>query len=290
MNFLDLLNYSFSIGSHVITLSQVILAGTIILFVPVLLYLFEFIFLKRFFRQHEVDIGRRYAIKQFIKYIAYTFSILSALQVMGIQFSILWGGAAALLVGIGLGLQQTFNDLVSGLILLIEGTVEVGDVVKVNGIVGRVQKIGIRTSKVESRDKISIIIPNSKLVVDHVTNWSHNAEPSRFQLNVGVAYSADCKKVSQLLLQVAEEHPDVLNIPKAQVQFRDFGDSSLDFSLHFFSNEYLRIEFVKSELRFNIIELFKSNKIEIPFPQRDLWIRNDNLLTSTTNTNGSYQN
>jgi len=235
----------------------------------------------RYFQQKKVDSGRRFAFQQFTKYIIYTISLLIALEAVGIQLSVLWGGAAALLVGIGLGLQQTFNDLISGLILLLEGIVEVDDIVEVNGVVGTVTSIGIRTSKVETRDKISILIPNSKLVGDNATNWSHSSDPSRFQVSVGVGYESDLEKVTSLLLQAADEHPKVLKTPAPRIQFKDYGSSSLDFDLHFFSTEYLGIEFVKSDLRYRITQLFRINGVEIPFPQRDLWLRNPVALLST---------
>lgn len=200
------------------------------------------------------------------------------LETIDISLSILWGGAAALLVGVGLGLQQTFNDLISGLILLVEGTVEINDVIETDGIIGTVTAIGVRTSKVETLDHISILIPNSKLVGNKATNWSHNKAASRFQINVGVAYTSDLDQVTSLLLQAGREHVKILKTPKPEVQFQDFGSSSLDFVLHFYSYEFRRMEFVKSELRYRITELLRKNNIEIPFQQTDVWIRNTNDL------------
>ena len=243
----------------------------------------------RYFQRKNVDSGRRFAFQQFAKYIIYTITLLMALESLGIQLSVLWGGAAALLVGIGLGLQQTFNDLISGLILLLEGIVEVDDIVEVNGVVGTVTSIGIRTSKVETRDKISILIPNSKLVGDNATNWSHNSDPSRFQVSVGVSYGSDLENVTTLLLQAASEHPKVLKTPVPRVQFKDYGQSSLDFNLHFFSTDYLGIEFVKSDLRYRITQLFRANQIEIPFPQRDLWLRNPTALFPVSENHEAQQ-
>lgn len=230
--------------------------------------------LTRFFRRRSVDAGRRFAFLQFVKYIVYTIAILEALNVLGIKFTVIWGGAAALLVGVGLGLQQTFNDLVSGLILLIEGTVEVGDIVEINGIVGTVINIGIRTSKIKSRDGISLLIPNSKLVTDSSINWSHTVDMTRFQIKVGVSYSSDIQLVTDVLLEAAKAHPKVLTTPEPSVQFRDFGSSSLDFELNIYSEELLEIEFVKSDIRYKIMGLFRKHKIEIPFPQQDIWLRN----------------
>lgn len=230
--------------------------------------------LKRFYVKRKVDPGRQFAVNQIVKYVLYTVALLIVLQALGIQLSVLWGGAAALLVGIGLGLQQTFNDLISGLILLGEGTVEVNDIVSFDGMIGKVKNIGIRTSSVETRDKIVLIIPNSKLVGENVTNWSHNKTPSRFQVYIGVAYSADIEMVTKILLDVAKQNREVLSHPEPIVHFRDFGNSSLDFTLHFFSEDYLGIDQIKSELRYQIIKQFRKNNIEIPFPQRDLWLRN----------------
>lgn len=284
MTFKEILEYSFlNIGNFHLSLSHLIVAILIITAARFLLLVIIRI-VNQFFARKQVDAGRRFAFQQFIKYIVYTIALLLALEAMGVQLSVLWGGAAALLVGIGLGLQQTFNDLISGIILLLEGAVEVGDVVEVHNLVGTVTSIGVRTSKIETRDRISILIPNSKLVGDNATNWSHNREPTRFQVEVGVSYSADIELVTRLLLQVASEHKDVLNSPRPQVQFKNFGSSSLDFVLHFFCTDYLRIEFVKSELRYRITQLFRQQRIEIPFPQRDLWLRNAEVLASPNNS------
>lgn len=267
-------------GHYSLNLIQVITAALVLIGARILAGFISRVFLRRFFKKRQIDIGRQYATTQILKYVIYTLALLGALQALGVQLSLLWGGAAALLVGIGLGLQQTFNDLISGIILLSEGTVEVGDIVKLDGIVGRVKSIGIRTSKVETRDEISIIIPNSKLVVDNVINWSHNEYPTRFQIGVGVSYSSDIQLVTNILMRIAEEHKDVLIEPPPKVEFKDFGASSLDFRLHFFSNEYFKIEFVKSDMRRQILTLFREHNIEIPFPQRDLWVRNPEDLKS----------
>ena len=240
--------------------------------------------LKKFFKRRKVERGRQFAILAFIKYIVYTLAVLWALQTVGIKLSLLWGGAAALLVGIGLGLQQIFHDLISGMILLSEGTVEVGDVVSVNGIVGVVKNIGFRTSKVQTRDDISILIPNSKLVSDNVINWSHENTPTRFHVSVGVSYGSDVELVAELLLASVKDNIHILENPAPSIQFKDFGSSSLDFDLLFYTNEYLLTEFIKSELRFRIINLFREHGVQIPFPQRDLWLKNANFITTTENS------
>ena len=178
-------------------------------------------------------------------------------------------------MGVGLGLQQTFNDLTSGIILLFERSIEVGTVVDLGGTIGIVRKIGLRTSQVETRDNIIIIVPNSKLIVDQVVNWSHFDDKARFNVLVGVAYGSDTEKVKDLLLQVAKENAFVLDHPSPSVFFEGFGDSSLNFKLHFWSRNFMFIERVKSDIRFEIDRVFRVNEVTIPFPQRDLWFKNN---------------
>jgi small-conductance mechanosensitive channel len=278
MSLQEIVEYNFiNIGEFHLGLYHVI-AVAIIIFIARLTVWFINRVTKQFFKRKKIDAGRQYAFIQVAKYIIYTGSVFLVLETIDISLSILWGGAAALLVGVGLGLQQTFNDLISGLILLVEGTVEINDVIETDGIIGTVTAIGVRTSKVETLDHISILIPNSKLVGNKATNWSHNKAASRFQINVGVAYTSDLDQVTSLLLQAGREHVKILKTPKPEVQFQDFGSSSLDFVLHFYSYEFRRMEFVKSELRYRITELLRKNNIEIPFQQTDVWIRNTNDL------------
>ncbi len=273
MTFKEFLEYGFSVAGYEITVLDLILSGIIIL---VTRFFFGFLknwLLKRFFQRRRIDPGRQFATTQILGYLIYTISFFMVLQALGIQISVIWGAAAALLVGVGLGLQQTFNDLVSGIILLIEGSVEVEDVVVVDGVVGKVREIGLRTSKIKTRDDESLIIPNSKLVTEKVTNWSHENPMARFGIKVGVAYGSDVNLVTRLLLQSLEDQTKVLKTPAPAVFFRDFGESSLDFELLFYSEETFRIERIKSEIRYRIVALFRENGVEIPFPQRDVWFR-----------------
>ncbi len=268
----------FHIGNFTLTVIELAQALLVLAFAWVITF-FVSKLLRRYFRRKNLDIGRYYSVSRLISYIIYVIAWLFAFQVLGIQLSVIWAGAAALLVGLGFGLQHIFNDLISGIVLLIEGTVAVNDVVIVEGIVGVVRAIGLRTSKVETRDKVVIIIPNSKLVSENVTNWSHNDASTRFQVKVSVAYASDIDLVERLMLDACHRHPLVQKSPPPKVAFEEFGESSLVFSVYFFSEEFLAIEFVKSDLRFAIMRLFRENGIEIPFPQRDLWIRNAVQLT-----------
>lgn len=264
----------FHIGEVNITPLKIILFFVILMGARILARLFVRLFLQPLFKRRNFDPGRSYAVTRLVKYMLYVFGIIIAFQFIGIQLSLVVGGLAALLVGIGLGLQQTFNDLVSGIIILIEGTVEVGDIIQTGSLVARVKKIGIRTSEVETRDRTVMIIPNSKLVIDSVVNWSHNASYNRFCVTVGVSYASDVVLVRKLLLQAAANHKKILSTPEPLVQFKDFGDSALVFDLYFFSYEFFFIEIVKSDVRERIFDLFRKNEVEIPFPQRDMWIKN----------------
>lgn len=269
----------FSIGSKdgdiQFRISNIVSAVLIFSIARLVIWVSTEIALASYYRKKKVDAGSRYAVNQLLKYFIFTIALLSAIESLGINLTLIWGGAAALLVGIGLGLQQTFNDLTCGFILLFERTVEIDDVVEFDGMIGIVKKIGVRTSLIETRDNITVIVPNSKLVGEYVINWSHYRERSRFRVLVGVAYGTDAEVVRKALLQAADGHDKIMQRPKPFVRFADFGDSSLNFELHFWSRELMRIENVKSDLRFEIYRLFAENNIEIPFPQRDVWLRKE---------------
>ena len=269
-----------TLGEYVLNVKVILLAVAVVIATRLLVLGLRQFILGPFFRRNKVDVGRSYSISQIIGYVVYATGVISAFSVLGIQFSVLWAASAALLVGVGLGLQSTFNDFFSGMLLLVEGPVEVGNVVEVDGFIGRVVEIGLRTSKIRTRDDIMIIVPNSHLVNENIINWSSIRSPLRFYVDVGVAYGSDVDRVSTLLERAAEDHPDVLERPVPRIMLTDFGASSLDFRLYFYSQEPWRIEFVKSDLRYTIDRLFRENGVAIPFPQRDLWLRNAEDLTA----------
>jgi len=225
------------------------------------------------FKKKGIDQGTRFAINQLIKYVIYTIALFLAIHSLSINMTIILGGAAALLVGIGLGLQQTFNDFFSGLVLLFERSVSVGDIMDVGGDIGAVKKIGLRSSIIETRESQSIIVPNSKLVNESVKNLSHFTQHGRFIVSVGVAYGSDTALVKSILLKVAQDHGKISIIPQPFVRFEDFADSSLNFSVYFFTNKFMDVEDIKSDLRMEIDRLFREHQVEIPFPQRDVWMK-----------------
>jgi len=231
-------------------------------------------FLKKAVKKGKVEAGSVYSIYQIVKYFIWVFYFIIALQTVGFNLTVLLAGSAALLVGLGLGIQQLFNDYASGIIMLFERNVKIGDIMELEDkTVGKVIFIGLRTSKIETRNNIVLIIPNHKFINEKIINWSHIEADTRFDLKVGVAYGSDVELVKEILLKVAVNHSAINKNPEPSVLFKDFGDSSLDFALMFWTKETWRIEPIRSDLRFAIDKAFRENSVEIPFPQTDVHIK-----------------
>lgn len=251
-------------------ISNIFVAIFIFLIARLIYWIATQLILYGYYKRIKVNMGSQYAINQLLKYFIYTIAFIVVLQNLGLQMTLILGGAAALLVGVGLGLQQTFNDFFSGIVLLFERSVEVGDVLQVGAEVGTVRNIGLRASQIEGRNNKIIIVPNSKLVNDNVVNWSSNDDKVRFHLNVGVSYDSDAEEVKSLLVQAAKENPYILNYPGPFVRLTTFADYSLNFELIFWSRNFIVIEDIKSDLRIAIHKIFKEHHIEIPFPKQDI--------------------
>lgn len=267
-----ILDYSFELGGHTFHVSKLFWALTI-MFLAWMIVLIGSRILDRVFRKKNADEGRIFAFRRLLRYFVYTIGLVLAIQSTGVDITVLIAGSAALFVGIGIGLQQTFNDLISGIILLFEDSVNVGDVIEVDGMVAKVKHIGVRTSEVETRDKVVIVVPNSKIAVNNVINWTHTQKDSMYSIDIGVAYGSDVELVRTVLLEVASEEERILKRPKSKVRFTNFGDSSLDFQLYFSSSKIDDILDIQSDLRFAIDKKFRENKISIPFPQQDIYIK-----------------
>ncbi len=272
---LDISLYSSVFKDQVVDfrISKLLIVVLIILCARLIAWLLTNVALYNVYRQRDIDEGSQYAVNQLLKYVIYLIAIFVSLNSLGINMTFVMGGTAALLVGVGLGLQQTFNDFFSGLILLFERSVSVGDILTVDGLQGSVKKIGLRSSVVETLGNRTVIIPNSKLVNHNVVNWNHFDDKVRFDVKVGVAYGSDTELVKRLLIEAVEGHLDVLDFPKPFVRFEDFGDSDLKFSVFFFSDQLIGTDNIKSDIRFKIDKLFRDNDITIPFPQRDVWMK-----------------
>ncbi|HDR88532.1 MAG TPA: mechanosensitive ion channel [Bacteroidetes bacterium] len=234
-----------------------------------IVYLFRKL-MNRQVKSQRVDMGTSHAVINLVKYLVWVLAIGLALESIGVKLTLLLAGSAALLVGVGLGLQQIFKDIISGFFLLFDRSIEVGNVVELNNLVGRVQSIGLRTTRMLTRDNITMIIPNSEFIEGFVINWSSMDELTRFHVNVGVAYGSDVRKVERVLLECARGNPDITDRIAPFVRFNNFGDSSLDFQLYFWTRRSFEVENIKSDLRFAINEAFRENDIRIPFPQHDV--------------------
>jgi small-conductance mechanosensitive channel len=220
--------------------------------------------------------GQSLMVFQIVKYLIWVITIILLLDSIGVSINMLIAGSAALLVGLGFGIQGLFNDYISGFVLLFEGFIKIDDIVEIEStVIGKVVEVGMRTSKIRTRDNIIMIIPNNKLVSDNVINWSYNEPKTRFSVDVGVAYGSDVRLVEKLLLESAHECEEVIIKEESIVLFRDFGESSLDFRLLFWVEDGFMVERVRSKIRFAIDAKFREHDVTIPFPQRDLHLKTD---------------
>jgi small-conductance mechanosensitive channel len=271
-NFLEL--ELISVGEYKIRVYTLVVILIIFLITKLILWLIKkALFRKR--RSNKLDKGSAYALFQIIRYVIWIIAIGFILETVGINVTVLIAGSAALLVGIGLGLQQTFNDVISGIILLSEKSIKIDDVLEIDGDIVRIQSIGLRTSKGLNTDEISIIIPNSLITTNKVINWSHQTKKTRFRIDVGVAYGSDVNLVIKILEESAFEHPDVSDRELTEARLVNFGNSSLDFQVLFFSKNIFRINKVKSDIRRIINQKFADNAVTIPFPQMDLHLKSN---------------
>ncbi len=271
----DFLQYEiFHFGKYKIEVITLVIIALILLITRLIIWIIK----KTLFRKERLnkhDQGNTYAVFQILKYLIWILAIVLTLETIGVKVTVLIAGSAALLVGVGLGLQQTFNDVISGIILLWERSIKVNDILEIDGDVVMIQEIGLRTSKGLNRDEISIIIPNSLITTNKVINWSHQTKKTRFRINVGVAYGSNVDLVLKILEESAYEHPDVGNKYHVEARFVEFNSSSLDFQILFFSENVFRIEKVKSDIRKTINRKFIENKITIPFPQVDVHLKKE---------------
>ena len=248
-----------------------------VIFVLFLTWLLLLIFRKITLNKSGLSISekaRRVSLYLLSKYFLWVSAVSICITILGFNLTLLVAGSAALLVGIGFGLQNIFSDLISGLFMLFERKVKVGDIMEVDNIVGKVQEISLRTSTITTRDGYNIIVPNHKFITENVVNWSHQTFDRRFQVEVGVSYKSDVDLVTKILLQCSKDQKELINDDdhKPYVRFQNFGESSLLFCLMFWTKDIFHAEQVKSELRYKIFKAFSENKITIPFPQRDVHI------------------
>lgn len=212
------------------------------------------------------------SIFQFTNYMIYLVVIMITFSAAGINITLIITASAALFVGLGLALQELFKDVIGGISIIIDKSLQVGDIIEIDGKVGKIFEIKLRTTRAITRDDKVIVIPNHNFISDLVYNYTQNHRTTREKVSVGVAYGSDVALVTKILEEVAAEQKQVLENPKPFVLFDDFGDSALLFSVHFFINDSFADPRIKSELRYKINAEFLKNHIAIPFPQRDVHI------------------
>jgi len=274
--------FGFDIGDITISLSSILLAVGVFVVGLVLTRFITGWLDRRILSATDMDAGVRNSIRTGASYTATILALLVAFAAAGVNFGNIAIVAGALSVGIGFGLQSIVNNFVSGLILLAERPIKVGDWVSVTAGEGTVTKINVRATEIETFDRCSIIVPNSSLISDAVQNWTHGDVMGRCKVAVGVSYDADPRQVHDILIQCASDHPRAMAYPLPSVLFKDFGASSLDFELRVFINDVNWVAFVGSELRFSIYKALKEAGIEIPFPQRDINVRGFREVVSET--------
>ncbi len=251
-----------------LTLFFIILSSFLLVFLS---KRFSRILERRVLNRYIKDTGVTASIGTIVRYVLIVIGFITIFQSAGFDLSTLGLLAGALGVGIGFGLQNVTNNFISGIIILFERPIKVGDRIEVGDINGDVYSISMRSTTVITNDNISVIVPNSEFINSQVINWSHNDRKVRFKIPVGVAYKEDPEKVRELVIAVAKKHPGVLKFPEPSLWFDEYGDSSLNFKLILWTSEFIqRPNALKSDLYYSIFKTFKENNIEIPFPQRDL--------------------
>jgi small-conductance mechanosensitive channel len=261
----------FEISGNEISLISIMLAVAVFFLTTSLAKMSER-FMNKVLEDKEIDSGVRGSIVTITRYLVLFIGVMITLDTVGISLSSLAALGAVLMVGIGFGLQNITQNFISGLIILFERPIKVGDHVSVNGISGKIVEVGARSTLVHTRDDVAIIVPNSQFISEQVINQSFTGEKMRMQIEIGVSYGSDTQKVKETLLEIANNAAGVLTNPAPKVFFENFGDSSLDFSLAIWIDNIWDNREILSNIRFDIDSAFRQHNISIPFPQRDVHI------------------
>jgi small-conductance mechanosensitive channel len=265
----------FQLGQTWVSLATIVEFVVVVVTVMLLSRLVRRLLRTRVLARTKLDPGQQYAIARIGSYTVLVLGLLIGVETVGVNLSSLAVIAGALGVGIGFGLQNIVSNFVSGLIILAERPIQIGDRLDLgNNTVGKVEHIGARATHVLTNDNILIIVPNSEFVSNRVINWTHLDPRVRFRIGVGVGYGSDPHLVEKLLLEVADANPNILKNPAPGVVFKEFGENSLNFELRVWSADMAhRAGSLESQLNFAIWDKFKQHGIELPFPQRDLHIQ-----------------
>ena len=265
------LNYSFELGETAhISVKVILIVILVFIFTAFILRIIKKVVTRKLPPEDKLKFTSLFS---FSRYFVYLVVVLITFQNMGVQLTAIFTASAVLLVGVGLALQTFFQDIISGIFILIDQTVHAGDIIEIDGKVGRVVQINLRTTRAVTIDNKVLVIPNHKYLTSILYNWTENGKNTRENIKVGVAYGSDVELVKKLLIEAAENHPKVLKRPKPLVLFMDFGESSLDFELLVWINRPEQRGQVQHDLLVEIEQCFREQGIEIPFPQRDLHVK-----------------
>lgn len=267
------------IGGIHFSLRSILMAALMFVIVLAAMRFFQRMLSTRVLPNTKLDQGLQHSVSAIFGYAGICLAILLAVSAAGLDLSNLAIIAGAISVGIGFGMQSIVNNFVSGLILLVERPIKVGDWIVVGADQGFVKDIRVRATEIETFDRSSIVIPNSELISNRVMNWTLKERSGRGIIKIGVSYGANVDKVREILLEMADKRREILSYPAPQVVFMDFGASSLDFELRYFLRDIGDVVAVASSIRFELVQRFRDEGVEIPFPQRDLNLRDIDKLT-----------
>ncbi|MBN1407396.1 MAG: mechanosensitive ion channel [Calditrichaceae bacterium] len=263
----------FELNQTPVSLSSIIMFIVLMSVILILSKMLNKFILRRIFSKLNLDASMQFTLLRVTHYVIMIIGAIIAFQFIGINLSGLAVIFGLLSVGIGFGLQNVTSNFIAGLILLFERPIQIGDRVMVGDTEGDVLDINIRSTTIRSLSNVSIIVPNSEFISSRVINWSHGDKKIRIDIDVGVSYNSDLDTVLRCLQEVAVENPKVLKNPEPDVLFRSFGDSSWNMSLRIWLPDPKYHHIIRSEINCAIVQKFRDNKIEIPFPQRDLHLR-----------------
>jgi len=264
----EFLNYTFSIGENFkISIQSLLIIILVFIITSIILRVIRAAVTRKI---KDEDKGKFITVFSFVKYFVFVILFLVVLSNSGVQLTAVFTGTAALLIGVGLALQTFFQDIISGIFILVDQSLNVDDIIEIDGKVGKVISINLRTTKAVTIQNKVLIIPNHLYLTNTLFNWTQNETITRESVSVGVAYGSDVQLVKKLLLEATENINGVLTKPAPLVLFNDFGDSSLNFKLVFTVKDSFTMVELASNLRFEIDRLFREHKVTIPFPQRDV--------------------
>jgi len=275
------LTQQFTFGRITVSASSIVIGAVVLALAIVISRWGSRLIERRIASKRHIDPGLRYTIARLVRYIVMTLGLLLALkQAFAVDLTSIAVIFTALSVGIGFGLQYLAADIASGFILLFERPIRVGDRITIGEDEGDVQSINLRTTVVSTNDRITIIVPNSKLVGQRVINWSYGDPRARISIPVGVADDSDIQLVTDTLLDSARDVDNVLTDPPPSVQFLKFGEYSLDFRLLVWTNQPRRHAQIRSDINYRIAHLFRERRIRIPYPTQEFLLRNIELPES----------